>query len=59
MPFVAPFHRIQSITGGQGRGREERGSQTFLFKAQPLLPDSLLQWKEGRIESCFISFTSG
>lgn len=27
MPFVAPFHRIQSITGGRGGGRGGAGGE--------------------------------
>lgn len=56
MPFAAPLHRIQSITGGGGQ--EERGCQTFLLKAHPLLPGSLSQRKERRTESCSFSFPS-
>lgn len=47
VPFVSPFHRSQSITGGGG-GWYLRPT----LKAQLLLPGSLSQWKEHRVECC-------
>lgn len=48
--FVRPFHRNQSITGEYLRPT---------LKAQLLLPGSLSQWTERRVESCMFPLPSG